>query len=105
MNEEKPRTSARSRLFMLVRTRSNDTLWAWDIGLGGMSCKTTKPHFPGTYLDVEFTLPGTKERLALGAQVVGLHQDDSGTITAALRFCRVPDTARLALYRFLDRRR
>jgi hypothetical protein len=102
--ETTQRNSARSRVFMLVRSPGG-SFWAWDIGLGGMSAKTKRVVFPGTFLDLQFTLPGTTDPLALGAQVVGLAQDDDGTMTVSLRFCRVPDNTRLALYRFLDRRR
>jgi hypothetical protein len=104
-NDNDRRNSARSRLFMLVRTKQPGTLWAWDIGLGGMQCKSSRMMWPGTYLDVEFTLPGTKEAVSAGAQVISIGTDADGTTTLAFRFCRLPDQGRLAIYRFLDRRR
>ncbi len=99
------RGSARSRLFTLVQTGDGlGPMWAWDIGLGGLLVKAKRPRWPGTYLDVTLTLPGTGETLKLGAQVLTLDQDADG-VGMSLRFCRSSAAARLAIYRFLDRRR
>ncbi|MFC1611861.1 hypothetical protein ACFL6C_12940 [Myxococcota bacterium] len=90
------RTSARSRLFTLVQAHGVDEpMWAWDIGLGGMQCRTRQPRWPGTYLDLSFELPGTREKLEVGSQILSL----------GLRFCMLSTKAQRVIYRFLDRRR
>lgn len=99
------RGSARSQLFMMVRTKNAGTLWAWDIGLGGMACKGSRLVWPGTYVDLDFTLPGTKESLRVGAQVISIATDPDGAPSLSLRFVNLSDRDKLAIYRFLDRRR
>lgn len=104
------RTSARSRIYMMVRAnRLKDALWAFDIGLGGLQCQSRAVMFPGTYLDLSFRLPGTRELLKVGAQVAALGEtpsgDASGGVALGLRFCRLSARAQLSIYRFLDKRR
>src|ERR1044072_8443845 len=67
------RASVRGRLYMMVRAeRLPDPLWAYDIGLGGLKVESRWIVFPGTYLDLSFRLPGTRELLKVGAQVATL---------------------------------
>ena len=102
------RCSARSRLFTLVTVRgrgNQDKLWAWDIGLGGMKARSRKARFPGTFLDLEFRLPDSKEILRVGAQVTDMEATDDGSVGLGLRFCRVSPMVQMAIYRFMDRRR
>ncbi|MCK5687705.1 hypothetical protein KAI87_00475, partial [Myxococcota bacterium] len=52
------RLSARSPLFMLVKAKGHNVkMWAKDIGMGGMLCDSDNPIWPGTYLDLSFSLP------------------------------------------------
>ncbi len=105
--EEAPerRDSARSPLYMMVRPRDVDEpWWAWDIGLGGMLCRTRKPTFPGTYLDLKFRLPHTDGDLKVGGQVVAL-DDIDGELNLGVRFCMPSVKVQRSIYRFLDRRR
>ncbi len=98
------RRSVRGPLYMMVDTRgARVPLWAFDIGLGGMRC-TGPTAWPGTYLDLSFVLPDDLQRIEVGGQVVSLGEAD-GEIAMGVRFCRISDGARLAIYRFLDRRR
>ncbi len=100
------RGSARSQLFMLVRAGDGSApLWAWDISLGGMQCKSKRARWPGTFVDLSFTLPGSNQRLEIGAQVVSLDVGNDGVAVLGLRFCRLAPGAKLALYRFIDGRR
>ncbi|MBC7794653.1 MAG: hypothetical protein H7Z43_13190 [Clostridia bacterium] len=107
---DKRRDSARTRLHMAVNlTRASDlssrTLWAYDIGLGGMQCRCKDVMFPGTYLDLAFRLPGTRELLKVGAQVASLGESPEGGVTLRVRFCRLSARTQLSIYRFLDKRR
>ncbi len=98
------RSSARGPLYMMVETRGGGApLWACDIGLGGMRC-TGPVAWPGTYLDLSFALPDDIQRIEAGGQVVAL-EESGGELVMGVRFCRLSDGARLAIYRFLDRRR
>ena len=110
------RASARSRIYMMVRTsRVKDPLWAFDIGLGGLQVKSSVVVFPGTYLDLAFRLPGSKELHKVGAQVATLGDapdDDvlqgratTGGVALGLRFCKLTARVQMAIYRFLDKRR
>ena len=104
------RNSARTRLHMPVNVtratdRSSRTMYAFDIGLGGIQCQSKIAVFPGTYLDLAFRLPGTRELLKVGAQVASLGETPDGDITLGLRFCRLSARAQLSIYRFLDKRR
>ena len=100
------RTSARSPLFMMVRGRdTRDPLWAWDISLGGLLCRSKKPRWPGTYLDLCFRLPNTNEVLEVGSQVLSIDDAPEGALSMGLRFCRISAKTELSIYRFLDRRR
>jgi hypothetical protein len=100
------RGSARSRLFALVDARGvNDPLWAWDIGLGGMQCRSRAPRWPGTYLDLSFTLPGTTEKLEVGSQVLSIDQLEDDSLSLGLKFCMLSAKDQRVIYRFLDQRR
>jgi len=100
------RNSARSRSFILVQPRDGTpSMWASDISLGGMQCRTNTTRWPGSYLDLSFTLPDTRETFEVGAQVLSLGKADDGQLMLGLRFCRIPAGAQMAIYRFLDRRR
>ena len=100
------RGSVRSSLFILVRIKARgELMWATDISLGGMQCRARLPHWPGTYLDVSFALPDTRESIDVGAQVISLGQAGDGEVLLGLRFCRLTARAEMAIYRFLDRRR
>jgi hypothetical protein len=100
------RASARTRLFTLVETRgAKEPLWAWDIGMGGMQCRAKTARWPGTYLDLCFTLPGTDEALEVGSQVLSLDQLEEEGVSLGLRFCMLSPRAQRAIYRFLDARR
>jgi hypothetical protein len=106
MNDNR-RDSARSRVFMLVQVGeggSHGSMWAHDIGLGGMLCRAGAARFVGTYLDLSFTLPGTDEVVTAGGQVTQLDSDDNGYLLG-IRFCMLSRRAQMAIYRFLDRRR
>jgi len=105
LSQSERRGSARGPLYTLVQSGDGQPWWAWDIGLGGMHCQTRAPRWPGTYLDLEFTLPETSDRLRTGAQVVSLDRQPQGDLSLGLRFCRLTARAQLAIYRFLDRRR
>ncbi len=98
------RDSARSPLFMLVHTPAGAPLWAWDIGLSGMQCRSRAPRWPGTYLDLRFRLPGTHDELKAGAQVMTLDQAED-ELSLGVRFCMLSAMAQRAIYRFLDHRR
>lgn len=107
---DKRRNSARMRLHMPVNiTRASDLtsriLTAFDIGLGGMQCVSKIVVFPGTYVDLAFRLPGTRELLKVGAQVASLSDSADGSAVLGLRFCRLSARAQLSIYRFLDKRR
>ena len=100
------RASARSRSCILVTPQDGTSpLWAVDIGLGGMQVKSRTTRFPGTYLDVQFALPDTREKIRLTTQVVNLGRRGDDGVYTGLRFCRVAKNDQLAIYRFLDRRR
>ncbi|MBI3179252.1 MAG: PilZ domain-containing protein [Deltaproteobacteria bacterium] len=98
------RDSARSPLFMLVHTPAGAPLWAWDIGLSGMLCRSRILRTPGTYLDLRFRLPGTHDELKAGAQVMTLDQVEE-ELSLGVRFCMLSAMAQRAIYRFLDHRR
>ncbi len=99
------RNSARSPLYMMVRPRGlDDPWWAWDIGPGGMLCRTSRPTFPGTYLDLKFSLPHTEGYLSVGGQVVALNQIE-GELNLGVRFCMPSVKVQRSIVRFLDRRR
>lgn len=99
------RDSVRGPLCALVEAGPERLpLWAHDLSLGGLRCATNRPFWPGTYLDVRFALPDTRETIAGGAQVLSLDEEADG-LSLGLRFCALSDGARLAIYRFLDRRR
>ncbi|MBI5509142.1 MAG: PilZ domain-containing protein [Deltaproteobacteria bacterium] len=105
-SSQERRMSARSPLFMMVKSGGNrEPLWASDIGLGGMQCKSRVPRFPGTYLDLSFTLPGTTDRLEAGGQVLSIDGERQGRLALGLRFCMLSVKAEREIYRFLDRRR
>jgi hypothetical protein len=99
------RRSPRGPLYMMVEPLGHRApLWARDISMGGLRCESSRPLWPGTYLDLGFSLPDTRERIEVGGQVMSL--DGSGAeALLGLRFCLLADSARLAIYRFLDRRR
>jgi len=100
------RTSARSPLFMMVRDkRTSSSLWASDIGLGGMQCRSKTARFPGTYLDLSFRLPDTQDELQVGGQVLSLDEMTPGQLALGVRFCMVSSKAEREIYRFMDRRR
>jgi len=103
------RASARGRLYMMVRAgRLPDPLWAYDIGLGGLKAVSKSIVFPGTYLELSFRLPGTRELLKVGAKVATLGDAPahaSGSVALGLRFCRLSQCFKLSIYRFLDKRR
>ncbi len=100
------RASARSCLYILVDAHDGkEPMWACDISFGGMQCRASTPRWPGTYLDVSFSLPDTREAIEVGAQVIALGQAADGALTLGLRFCRISARAQMAIYRFLDRRR
>ncbi len=110
------RSSARSRIYMMVRaSRVKEPLWAFDIGLGGLQVASPMVVFPGTYLDLQFRLPGSKEVHKVGAQVATLGDvpdDDQleggskgASVALGLRFCKLTARAQLSIYRFLDKRR
>ncbi len=100
------RESARSRLFTLVEAKgSREPLWALDLGLGGMQCRSKRPRWPGTYLDLSFVLPGTDEKVEAGSQVLTLDQLEDGELSLGLRFCMLSPRDQRAIYRFLDARR
>lgn len=99
------RQSVRSPLYMMVRARDmGRPLWATDIGLGGMLCKSEMPRWPGTYLDLSFRLPDSLDELRIGGQVLSLDDLDDG-VSLGVRFCMLSVKAQRAIYRFLDRRR
>ncbi len=103
------RTSARSPLFMLVNiTGGNagvDQLWAWDIGLGGIQARSRKTIFPGTFVDLKFSLPGTPDAMSVGGQVTSIDEAPEGGLSLGIKFCRPSRRLRMSIYRFLDSRR
>lgn len=99
------RASARGPLLMLVHATDGSELWAFDIGLGGLKCTTHRPRWPGSYLDLRFELPDTREAVRAGGQVTSLDTSTHGELVLGVRFCRLADGERLRIYRFLDRRR
>ncbi len=100
------RASARSRLHARVEARGlHDPLWAWDIGLGGMQCRARSPRWPGTFLDLSFTLPGTGDTLEVGSQVMSLDQLEDDSLSLGLKFCMLSARDQRSIYRFLDQRR
>jgi hypothetical protein len=100
------RASVRGPLYVLVEARTvAQPMWAFDLSLGGARCVTERPIWPGTYLDLAFTLPDSHERIVTGSQVVTLDTSESQEVMLGLRFCCLADGARMAIYRFLDRRR
>jgi hypothetical protein len=109
VSPEGRRSSARGRLHMMVKAgKLPEPIWAIDIGLGGLKAVSRSLVFPGTYLDLSFRLPGTRELLKVGAQVATLGDApgyEPGSVTLGLRFCRVSKGNELSIYRFLDKRR
>ncbi|OGQ83689.1 MAG: hypothetical protein A2289_15750 [Deltaproteobacteria bacterium RIFOXYA12_FULL_58_15] len=102
---ENRRQSARSPIFTLVKARgSREPMWAWDIGMGGMQCRTQQPRFPGSFVDLQFALPGSNDVLDVGGQVLSLEQLDAH-LSVGLRFCMLSSRDQRLLYRFLDQRR
>lgn len=110
------RASARSRVFMLVNVGA-ERMWAVDIGLGGLQCRSASARLPGTYVDLAFTLPETRERIEARGQVVSIagagqssqssQERDTvdGEYEIGIRFCDVSGWAVQAIYRFMDARR
>ena len=45
---------------------------------GGMFIQTAKKHAPGTPVRMEFTLPGSSERVRVGGKVVWVRDDSPG---------------------------
>jgi hypothetical protein len=82
-----------------------EPLWAWDIGLGGMQCRSRVPRWPGTFLDLAFTLPGSEERLEVGSQILSLDHLDGDDLSLGLKFCMLSARDLRLIYRFLDQRR
>ena len=100
------RDSARSRLFVVVRaTDCPHPMWAWDLSLSGMQCRTLRPRWPGTYMDLRFRLPDIGETLHVGSQVMTLEDAPEGGLSLALRFCNLSSKSQRLIYRFLDSRR
>ncbi len=109
ISPEGRRASARGRLHMRVLAgKLPEPIYAIDISLGGMKAVSRSLVFPGTYLDLSFRLPGTRELLKVGAQVATLGDapgHEPGSVTLGLRFCRLSKGIELSIYRFLDKRR
>lgn len=106
--DEEPcrRDSARSRMFVLIDAADGrGPMIGYDIGLGGLLCRTRAVRLPGTFLDLSFTLPGTAEQIRIGSQVVSLDAEPNGEAILGLRFCMPSRLAQMAIYRFLDARR
>ena len=101
------RTSARSPAFMMVRARDfSAPMWCDDIGLGGMKCRSTQVRWPGSYVDLNFRLPGSPKSFQIGGQITSIQNTDGDEeISLGLRFCMMPDQWELDIYRFLDARR
>ncbi len=100
------RDSARTRVFVLVHAgREEEPMWAWDIAMGGMQCRSNTPRWPGTYLDLRFRLPDSEEMLEVGAQVMTLEPAAGGQVSLGMSFRALSPKAQRELYRFLDRRR
>jgi hypothetical protein len=101
------RTSARSPAFMMVRARDLSVpMWCDDIGLGGMKCRSTQARWPGSYVDLNFRLPGNPKPFHIGGQITSIQNtDDDEEISLGLRFCMMPSQWELDIYRFLDARR
>ncbi len=98
------RKSARAALFMLVRTKLGP-VWAFDISMGGMKVYTRDFIDIGTFLDLEFNLPGESDQYRVGAQVTDMAEAKGGGLSLGLRFCRPNPKLTMDLYRFLDGRR
>lgn len=102
--QKERRSSARSPLFTLVRS-DRGTLWAYDIGLGGMFCRGTAAIARGALLRLEFKLPEIDARIVGQGEVITCIAGDDGRYNLGIRFTEVSRAARMAIYRFLDRRR
>lgn len=100
------RDSARSRVFVLVNVGPDkEPMWAWDIAMGGMQCRSNTPRWPGTYVDLSFRLPEIDETIEVGAQVMSMEPAGGGQVSLGIKFRMLSPKAQRAIYRFLDRRR
>jgi len=104
--EAERRDSARSRVFMWVDVHDGQgPVWAEDIGLGGMMVRAKSPRLPGTFVDLEFSLPGDEQRYKVGAQVTCIYPAPNREMALGLRFCLLSRPLQMAIYRLLDTRR
>jgi hypothetical protein len=103
-SSETRRTSARTALFMLVHTQEG-TLWAHDIGMGGLLAVSNRLSCVGQFLDLAFRLPGRPELLKVGGQITKVEPAGEGAVALRVRFCNPSPKVQMALYRFLDGRR
>ncbi|MBN1960788.1 MAG: PilZ domain-containing protein [Deltaproteobacteria bacterium] len=100
------RLSARGPLYMLVEARAHKpAFWAFDVSLGGIRCISEKPIWPGTYLDLSFIIPDSREHIVTGGQIITLDINENDEVLIGIRFCCLASGASMAIYRFLDRRR
>ena len=100
------RVSARSPVYMAVRdVKGGSAMTATDIGLGGLQCTTTSAHWPGQFLQLEFTLPELDEQVRVGAQVLSIDASSEGRMAMGLRFCLPCRKTKMLLYTFLEQRR
>lgn len=89
---------------MLVHTPEG-SLWAHDLGLGGLQAVSQQLHCVGQFLDLRFRLPGRPEELKVGGQITRVEPAGEGSVTLRIRFCHVSPKVQMAIYRFLDARR
>ena len=55
--------------------------------------------------EIGFAEPDSRERIVTGSQVMVVDTSEAQELMLGLRFCCLADGARMAIYRFLDRRR
>lgn len=79
------------------------TMYAQDIGLGGMLVTTAAPRWPGCLVPVRFILPEQGRAIRATCRVVDLVPEACG-VGLALRFLRLAPEAQNAIARFVDER-
>ena len=88
---------------LLVRDfDGGEPLWAWDLHEDGMVCRSRAVRAPGTFLNLDFSLPGVGEAVKVGAEVVRIERDSQGQPIMAMQFCLMSGEAKHALVRFLE---
>ena len=88
---------------LLVRDfDGGEPLWGWDLHEDGMVCRSRTLRAPGTFLNLDFSLPGVSDIVKVGAEVVRIQRDSQGQAIMEMEFCLMSGEAKHALVRFLE---